>query len=122
MSPTLCIVRCCLWVRTSGARISTPCSSARTRCSPQKLRLHRRIAIGRGVMKRIASGLSLAILGVLAADRADRASAQNAALPVLVIQGGTLIDGNGGAPLPNSVVVVQGNRITAVGRAGQVQV
>src|SRR5712691_12702141 len=40
----------------------------------------------------------------------------------LVIQGGTLIDGNGGAPLPNSVVVIQGNRITAVGRAGQVQV
>jgi imidazolonepropionase-like amidohydrolase len=39
-----------------------------------------------------------------------------------VIQGGTLIDGNGGAPVPNSVVVIQGNRITAVGRAGQVQV
>src|SRR5579884_2826213 len=41
---------------------------------------------------------------------------------VVVIQGGTLIDGNGGAPVPNSVIVVQGNRITAVGRAGQVQV
>src|SRR5688572_3367796 len=40
----------------------------------------------------------------------------------LVIQGGTLIDGNGGAPVPNSVVVIQGNRITAVGRQGQVQV
>jgi imidazolonepropionase-like amidohydrolase len=40
----------------------------------------------------------------------------------LVIQGGTLIDGNGGAPVPNSVIVVQGNRIAAVGRAGQVQV
>jgi len=40
----------------------------------------------------------------------------------LVIQGGTLIDGNGGAPVPNSVIVIQGNRITAVGRAGQVQV
>jgi hypothetical protein len=40
----------------------------------------------------------------------------------LVILGGTLIDGNGGAPLPNSVIVIQGNRITAVGRAGQVQV
>jgi Amidohydrolase family/IPT/TIG domain len=41
---------------------------------------------------------------------------------VLVIQGGTLIDGNGGAPVPNSVIVIQGNRITAVGRAGAVQV
>ena len=41
---------------------------------------------------------------------------------VLVIQGGTLIDGNGGAPLANSVVVIRGNRISAVGQAGQVQV
>ncbi len=40
----------------------------------------------------------------------------------LVIQGGTLIDGNGGAPVPNSVVVIQGNRITAAGSAAQVQV
>lgn len=40
----------------------------------------------------------------------------------LVIQGGTLIDGNGGAPLANSVVVVEGNRITAVGAAGQVDI
>ncbi len=39
----------------------------------------------------------------------------------LVIQGGTLVDGLGGAPVPNSVIVVQGNRIAAVGRAGQVQ-
>ena len=40
----------------------------------------------------------------------------------LVIQGGTLVDGTGVAPVPNSVVVIQGNRITAVGRVGQVQV
>ena len=40
----------------------------------------------------------------------------------LVIEGGTLIDGNGGAPVPNAVVVVQGSRITAVGRVGQVTV
>lgn len=36
----------------------------------------------------------------------------------LVIQGGTLIDGNGGAPVPNSAIIIQANRITAVGRAG----
>jgi len=41
---------------------------------------------------------------------------------VLVIQGGTLVDGNGGAPIANSVIVIQGNRITAAGRAGQVQI
>jgi imidazolonepropionase-like amidohydrolase len=40
----------------------------------------------------------------------------------LVIQGATLIDGNGGAPLANSVIVIQGNRISAAGPAGQVQV
>jgi imidazolonepropionase-like amidohydrolase len=41
---------------------------------------------------------------------------------VLVIQGGTLIDGNGGAPIENSVIVVEGNTITAAGPAGSVQV
>jgi imidazolonepropionase-like amidohydrolase len=40
----------------------------------------------------------------------------------MVIRGGTLIDGLGGPPLQNSVIVIQGNRITAVGAAGQVQV
>ncbi len=40
----------------------------------------------------------------------------------LVIQGGTLIDGNGGAPIANSVIVIQGNQITAAGPAAQVQV
>jgi len=42
--------------------------------------------------------------------------------PALVIQGGTLIDGNGGAPLANSVVVIEGNRIAAVGAVGDVQI
>ncbi len=41
---------------------------------------------------------------------------------VLVIQGGTLIDGNGGAPIPNSVIVIEGDTITAAGAAGSVQV
>ena len=60
---------------------------------------------------------SVLVLGIglgLAADAQGQAA--------LVIQGGTLIDGNGGAPLANSVIVIQGNRITAVGAAGQVQV
>ena len=37
----------------------------------------------------------------------------------LVIEGGTLIDGNGGAPVQDSVVVIQGSKITAVSRKGQ---
>src|SRR6266478_3431512 len=40
--------------------------------------------------------------------------------PALVIEGGTLIDGTGGAALPNSVVVVEGSRITAVGKRGSI--
>ena len=41
---------------------------------------------------------------------------------VVVIQGGTLIDGLGGAPVANSVIVIEGDRISAVGAAGQVNV
>src|SRR5258708_7141763 len=37
----------------------------------------------------------------------------------IVIEGGTLIDGNGGAPVPDSVLIIQGNKITLVSRKGQ---
>ena len=37
--------------------------------------------------------------------------------PVVVIAGGTLIDGRGGAPVPDAVVVMQGDRILAAGPA-----
>src|SRR6266850_2031331 len=40
----------------------------------------------------------------------------------LVIEGGTLIDGNGGAPVLDSVVVIQGNKITSVSRKGQIAI
>ena len=65
------------------------------------------------------SGALVSCLAVLATGVLGPATAQQ---QTLVIQGGTLIDGNGGAPVPNSVIVVHGNRITAVGRAGQVQI
>src|SRR5215471_1740967 len=41
---------------------------------------------------------------------------------VLVLQGGTLIDGRGGPPIEDAVVVVKGDRISAVGRRGQIPV
>src|SRR5690348_18482119 len=65
-----------------------------------------------------ASLLAATALGVVAATPNVQAQGQQ---NVLVIQGGTLIDGNGGAPVPNSVIVIQGNMITAVGRQGAVQ-
>jgi len=46
-------------------------------------------------------------------------SAQSQEGPALVIEGGTLIDGNGGTPVRDSVVVIQGNKITSVSRKGQ---
>ena len=67
----------------------------------------------------LAAGLLSSCMALAAATPAAVAQGQP---NVLVIQGGTLIDGNGGAPLANSVVVIQGNRIAQVGRAGQVRV
>jgi len=41
---------------------------------------------------------------------------------VMVLEGGTLIDGTGKPPVTDAVVVVDGNRIKAVGRRGRVTV
>src|SRR5689334_20941004 len=38
----------------------------------------------------------------------------------LVLEGGTLIDGTGKAPIANAVIVIEGSRIKAVGTRGQV--
>src|SRR5882672_40817 len=40
----------------------------------------------------------------------------------IVIQGGTLIDGTGSAPRPNAVIVIEGNKIKAVGIKGEVAI
>jgi hypothetical protein len=66
--------------------------------------------------------LFLVFIGALALMRMGAQAQQPQQQPALVIDGGTLIDGNGGAPVPNAVVVIQGNRITAVGRKGAVTV
>ena len=46
--------------------------------------------------------------------------AQNA--PVKALVGGTLIDGHGGPPLRNSVIIVRGEKIEAVGQVGKLAV
>ena len=70
-------------------------------------------------MRRTLSALSLilAALFVLGA-----APAPAPAGPVLALVGGRLIDGFGGRPIENSVVIVEGGRIKAVGRTGEVAV
>lgn len=42
--------------------------------------------------------------------------------PVIAIVGGTLIDGRGGDPVANAVVVTQGDRILAAGPAGSTEI
>ena len=44
------------------------------------------------------------------------------ASPLKALVGGRLIDGYGGAPLDNSVVLVDGDRIKAVGKVGELQI
>ena len=56
-----------------------------------------------------------------AAEQAAPAAAPDAP-DAIVIQGATLIDGNGGDPVPNSAIVIEGDRITEVGAAGEVNV
>jgi hypothetical protein len=70
-------------------------------------------------MRRFSAAAAIAAAFVfLAFGLSLRVAAQAPA--ALVIEGATLIDGDGGAPLTDSAVVITGNRITAVGRRGQV--
>ena len=59
-------------------------------------------------------GLSIVLVGMCLPPMM---SAQQPAA-VLVVEGGTLIDGNGGPPVQSAAVVIQGNRIVGVGRKG----
>jgi imidazolonepropionase-like amidohydrolase len=67
----------------------------------------------------VAAGVAVAASAVIgspclvAADDPDRA---------LALVGGTLIDGFGGAPIRDSVIVVRGERIEAVGQVGSLAV
>ena len=74
--------------------------------------------VKKSTLKTKLLGMAAIMSAVMAIGLGADAQGQGA----LVIQGGTLIDGMGGAPVANSVIVIMGNRITAVGRAGQIQV
>ncbi|HET9261653.1 MAG TPA: amidohydrolase family protein [Vicinamibacterales bacterium] len=66
-------------------------------------------------MARLLKGFIAAILAC-AALAAQRPAASKA------LVGGTLIDGFGGPPIRNSVILIEGERITAVGQVGSLQV
>ena len=63
--------------------------------------------------------IALATLTVATAAHAQEAPAPTT---TTVIRAARLVDGTGAAPITNGVVVVTGNRITAVGRSGSVPV
>jgi len=57
----------------------------------------------------------LALAALLSAAPAEQSRPET----VIALVGGRLIDGFGGPPLNNSVVIIRGNRIAAVGRVGE---
>jgi imidazolonepropionase-like amidohydrolase len=69
--------------------------------------------------------VALPVALLLAAAAPSAAQGEAVAAPgggVKALVGGRLIDGYGGAPLADSVVIVEGERITAVGRQGEVAI
>ncbi len=64
-------------------------------------------------MRRGKTGVCTFLLTALTLSTA--AAQQAASPPVIAIRAGTLIDGTGGAPVKNAVIVVQGERIVAAG-------
>jgi imidazolonepropionase-like amidohydrolase len=71
---------------------------------------------------RVVSGvLVMASVALTAAPAPQRAAAGSSPAPVALV-GGTLIDGTGGAPLRNSVVLIRGERIEKVGTTASLPV
>src|SRR5436309_69003 len=68
--------------------------------------------------------VAVAILPVLLLGRSPGQSPtasnpQRQTFDTLVIEGGTLIDGNGGTPVRDVLIIIQGNRIKTVTQKGQ---
>src|ERR1043166_3365325 len=63
--------------------------------------------------------LSAAVLVGCLAPWFHAAYSQTLQPGVVVIEGGVLIDGNGGPPVRDVQIVIQGNRIAGIGRKGQ---
>ena len=57
-----------------------------------------------------------------AGQRRPRKHLRSVEPQLVVLTGGTLIDGTGAPPLPDAVVIVRGDRIVEVGRAGDIEV
>ncbi|MFN8571105.1 MAG: amidohydrolase family protein [Gemmatimonadaceae bacterium] len=72
------------------------------------------------IHQKVSSGLKLVVAAVVVLGGPSRAQAQRnptrpSADSVVAIVGATLLDGNGGAPLSDAVIVIRGTRVMAVG-------
>ena len=68
----------------------------------------------------VCSAIAFLLLMILLIPALVRS--QGAEPAVVVIEGGTLIDGNGGQPVRDAVIVIRGNRIEAVSQKGRANV
>jgi imidazolonepropionase-like amidohydrolase len=66
--------------------------------------------------------LTAALLAAISLTPFQPTSRAQAPTVVKALVGGTLIDGFGGTPIRNSVIIIQGERITAVGQIGSLVV
>jgi hypothetical protein len=71
------------------------------------------------MLTRAASGAFALAVVFLSAATVGRPAAQQAAVQAIV--GGTVIDGNGGPPIRDGIIVVTGQRITAIGPRSSVR-
>src|SRR5262245_36397648 len=65
------------------------------------------------ILRRIGFALAVSLIAP---------SAPSSQSPTLAIVGGAVIDGNGGPPLPDAVVLVRGSRISAVGPRASIRI
>ncbi len=68
----------------------------------------------------LALGIALVVAGGAMAQTQEKQQKKEPA--VIALTGGTLIDGNGGAPVPDAVVLIQGRKILKAGPAAAVPV
>ena len=72
-------------------------------------------------MKKLAiSALSLCLVIILFSSKATHAQSTSKNIKALV--GGRLIDGFGGTPISNSIIIIEGERIKAVGQVGTLKI
>lgn len=72
-------------------------------------------------MKSVPAALAI-VTTTVAASLIPAAPAAAAVQDVIAIVGATVIDGNGGAPIPDAIVVIEGERISAVGPRSSVAI